>query len=100
MENIINSEAVVLFSSGIDSLACLQWARLHFRSVVGLYVNLHTKYSQEEMQRSMELCAQLNVQFSLAQLPLLGEFESKDGFGHIPMRNIFLLECAALCGYN
>lgn len=99
MENL--KKVVVLFSGGIDSLACLQWARLKFHhathEVVALYVNMNTCYSEKELQATELILEGMPlVNQEVMDLKFLGEYEGE--LGHIPMRNIFLLEAAALHG--
>jgi len=90
--------ATVLFSGGIDSLACLEWARQRFGSVTALYVNLDVSYSKYELGVCRSMVFGSNVRTEYIEFPELGKHE--DALGHVPFRNIFFLEMAAMYSDN
>jgi 7-cyano-7-deazaguanine synthase in queuosine biosynthesis len=98
----LKSKCTVLFSSGIDSLACLLWAKEQYgkfeNDVTAMYVDMHTKYSSNELYAARWFMKKYKVNQHLVGMGMLGELEG--GIGHIPMRNIFLLELAALYSDN
>lgn len=92
-------KCIVLFSSGIDSLACLLWAKEQYGKfqddVTAMYVDIGTKYATIEIEAIKHL---LDFDYMFIDMLLLGKLEGS--IGHIPMRNIFLLELAALYSDN
>ena len=98
----LRSKCVVLFSSGIDSLACLLWAKENYTKFYGdvtaMYVDMHTKYSNDEYEATRWFTQKNSIGLHLVGMPMLGELEGEKG--HIPFRNIFLLELAALYSDN
>jgi len=93
MANLI-STATVLFSSGIDSLACAIWAKREYDYVAGLYIDIGVPYTDHEIQACRKLSAQLHLPWELEHFPFLGFLSGSSG--HVPFRNIFFLEMAAL----
>lgn len=96
---MVKPKSIVLFSGGIDSLACLLWARTEFdEHTTALYVDLDTKYATEELHTVNMITNYFSIRSIQLGLYFLGSFEGD--IGHIPMRNIFLLETAALYSDN
>jgi len=99
----MENTTVVLFSGGLDSLACYYWAvdqrrreKPYSSTIVGLYVDLATPYSQVEMGVARDMCKSLGIKLNIVPMRFMGELSDK--VGHVPLRNIFLLEIAALYG--
>jgi 7-cyano-7-deazaguanine synthase len=91
-----DSQVIVLFSGGLDSLACYYWAKERYKDIMGLYVNLDTSYTIAEIVKAKKMCFDLNLDFKVVDMKFMGIFSDK--VGHVPLRNIFLLEIAALYG--
>lgn len=89
------NKVVVLMSGGIDSLACYHYAQENYwdKEIIPLYVDANTKFSRIEIMAGMVLT---NKQLKVLPMQWLGQFEDK--VGHLPFRNLFLLEAGALFG--
>lgn len=83
--------AVVLFSGGLDSLACLVWAKDTFPHVMALFVDYSGRYQQREFLAAQQLCHKLHVPLITRKIKLVPEEED----GHLPLRNLFLLQLAS-----
>lgn len=85
----------VLFSGGIDSWACLNWAISTFgkKNIKALYALVGSSYASRELAVAGELCSKLGV--VLETTAALDMVENPDD-GHIPLRNTFLLLQSAL----
>lgn len=91
------SDAVVLFSGGLDSMIHLVWAQGHFDKVQALYVDFQHRYALKEIEVVKNLCDYFGVQFTILTFPL-GWVEQDDCF--IPLRNLLLLELATYYSDN
>lgn len=95
----MNYDACVLFSSGIDSLACLQWAIKHYKNILALYVNTGVPYTVHELRAVGGIVDSImGLDYKIVDMPLLGAVTAETG--HTPFRNIFFLEMAALYSRN
>lgn len=75
---------VLLYSGGMDS-----WLISHiWKPDMKVYVNMHTRYSEEEIKRIKEL----NEDVTIIDFPL-GQWEREDAI--IPLRNLYLV--MAIC---
>ena len=71
---------VLLYSGGMDS-----WLISHiWKPDMKVYVNMHTRYSEEEIKRIKEL----NEDVTIIDFPL-GQWEREDAI--IPLRNLYLV---------
>lgn len=86
------SKKVLLYSGGTDSwLIEKLW-----KPDVLLYVNMDTKYSDEEIRKLTKLGVTKDGRFQMAYFPL-GDYEDKET-AFIPARNLYLLLLA--CNYG
>lgn len=90
-------EIVVLFSGGLDSLACLHWAQGFFDAAKyvmrPMYVDFGQQYANKEIVAAIRLCADQDL---LLRVVRARNFLSENVVdAHIPMRNTFLLLMAS-----
>lgn len=91
--------AVVLFSGGIDSLGCLQWAVDKFQIVTALYIDVGVSYSDLEISVVRDIIKLHRLRrLHVADMRFLGQ--RVGNIGHIPLRNTFFLEYASLFADN
>jgi 7-cyano-7-deazaguanine synthase in queuosine biosynthesis len=86
----------VLFSGGLDSLACLLWAIEKYgkNNVKVLFVNYRQPYADAEYRAVVEITSHLCISFEYQTLQL--PFSIDKNNGHVPLRNTWLLMLAAL----
>jgi len=71
--------AVVLFSGGLDSTACLYWAKKNYDEVIMLVINYRSN-EEKVMNRVAEFFSkELNVPFKVIRLDFLEEFSKLRG---------------------
>lgn len=92
--------SVVLFSGGLDSLACYHWAKnnINHIGILALYVDLGMPYNITEIAVANDIALQLKIVFKVIPMKFMEAFSDKAC--HVPFRNLFLLETAALYGDN
>lgn len=89
---------VVLFSSGLDSLAALFWARRQYgkENVLALYCDVGHRYAEKEIRAVKEICQILNQEYIIDSRLNLSCFEKpKEQNSIIPYRNTFFILIAA-----
>ena len=102
----------VLFSSGIDSLACLVWACLHFRkeNIIPVYVDLGHRYAAKEIAAARALLNEFSIASfdgptvelseSPIQLRVINAtdiyYDSAHFVSYLPFRNQLLLDIAVV----
>jgi 7-cyano-7-deazaguanine synthase in queuosine biosynthesis len=84
-------DQILLFSGGTDSF--IAWEYLN--RPPALYVDLHTRYSQVELERVKQLASLYNMDLTVDSRLTLGDQELSDGSGFVPHRNTFLLLIAS-----
>ena len=95
----LKHKAVVLFTGGLDSLACYYYAKEKLTTdITGLYVDLSTPYTDVELAAADVLCRDIGIELKVVPMQFMGELGDK--VGHVQFRNLFLLEIAALYGDN
>lgn len=81
----------VLFSSGIDSLACLVWAvgKWGWGKVMPIYVRVGSVYEEKEMKAANEILTRMNAPYAIVvAMPGLTEDRTT---AHVPFRNLSLI---------
>lgn len=90
-------DIVVLFSGGLDSVACLHWAQQNFTEgyiVRPMYVDFGQQYATKEIVAAMKICAANNLICRVVHINKLLTENKIDA--HIPMRNTMLLILASV----
>lgn len=82
----------VLFSGGLDSWICLNWASARFgpESVRAIYFDFGQQYAEKEISSAQFLCGLVGVKLILRR-DLLGILQENKVTGFIPFRNTMLL---------
>jgi 7-cyano-7-deazaguanine synthase len=68
------SKAIVLFSGGIDSTACLYWAKQKYSKIILLSFLYNSKEDQVIQSTNKYFSALLSIESKIISLPFLGEF--------------------------
>jgi len=71
--------AVVLFSGGLDSTACLYWARKHYDEVMMLVINYGSNEERVTNRVAEFFSKELNVPLKIVRLDFLEEFSKLRG---------------------
>jgi 7-cyano-7-deazaguanine synthase len=93
------TKCVVLFSGGVDSLACLLWSLETYGAdnVTALYCNIGQRYAQKEVSAVRGICKQLNVSLTIETRLTLSDCELPPELNAIiPYRNSFFILLAGL----
>ena len=71
------TKAVVLFSGGMDSLACLYWAMERYEDILILSFLYGSKEDQAISKVSNKIASLLSIENKIIELPFLKEFSQK-----------------------
>ncbi|AEH25153.1 7-cyano-7-deazaguanine synthase QueC [Pyrococcus yayanosii] len=71
--------AVVLFSGGLDSTACLYWAKRHYEEVIMLTANYGSNEEKATNRVAEFFSKELNVPLKIVRLDFLEEFSKLKG---------------------
>jgi len=90
------TQCVVLFSGGIDSLAALLWARQTYSNVLAIYCDVGQRYAKKEIISVSKICKSLNQPYIIERRLKLGDMElTKERNAIIPYRNSFFILLAS-----
>lgn len=86
----------VLFSSGIDSWACLNWAVHNYgsKNVLPLYIDFGQSYAAKEIEHAERMCGLLYVTLHVKKVE--GVLVENSVTKHVPFRNLMFLQMAAM----
>jgi 7-cyano-7-deazaguanine synthase len=90
----VHTEAVVLFSGGLDSAACARYLQRSGHSVRGLFVDYGQRAARLERAAAEQLSAFLGINLSMMRV----ETQRSFGSGEIRGRNAFLIFSSMLDG--
>jgi 7-cyano-7-deazaguanine synthase len=90
----VRTEAVVLFSGGIDSAACAHYLQKNGHAVRGLFVDYGQRAARLERAAAEQLSAFLRIDLSMMRI----ETQRSFGSGEIRGRNAFLVFSSMLDG--
>lgn len=71
---VIITTAIVLFSGGIDSTACLYWAKQKYSKIILLSFIYNSKEDQAIQSTNEYFSSLLSIESKIISLPFLGEF--------------------------
>lgn len=89
------TEAIVLFSGGLDSLACLIWAVERFDKVTPLFINYGGRYHYKDLLAADAICARMGLTL-VERACYLGDKEDQNSW--LPLRNLIFLQLATYYG--
>lgn len=90
----VHTEAVVLFSGGLDSAACAHFLQKNGHAVRGLFIDYGQQAASLERSAAEQLSAFLGIRLSMMRV----ETERRFGSGEIRGRNAFLVFASMLDG--
>lgn len=91
----MGTDALVLFSGGIDSAACAHFLSRNGHRVRALFIDYGQKAATPERAAAQKLSSTLNVVLETINISTIGSF----GAGEIEGRNAFLIFSAMICGF-